>query len=480
MANFTTEPRNKPQSLRSPGFRRLPHNVEIEKALLGAILLDDRRAFEMVGDFLKGEHFSRVDHGRIYEACRVIIDRGQTADPRTLAHYFEQEGALEEVGGANYLVELLASAITVLNSRQYAGIIYDAHLRRQLIALGEEVMSRAYESDPDESALQQIEFAEQQLYQMAVTGERESGFQSFKESTTKAIRVAEAAHRRAGDLVGVTTGLDDLDTLLGGLHRSDLIILAGRPGMGKTALATNIAFHAAYEELRNGGTKGAVVGFFSLEMSDEQLASRIVCEQAEIPSDRVRKGRLSNDEFTRLCAFTNELNKLPVFIDDTPALTMTSLRTRARRLKRSSGLGLLIIDYLQLIAPPAGQRYETRVQELSAITRGLKTLAKELDVPVIAISQLSRAVESREDKRPLLSDLRESGSIEQDADVVILLYREEYYRKHKQDEEPAGERNLAEAIVAKHRHGPTDVVRLRFIPEFTRFANRDPRDDPFA
>ncbi len=471
--------------LRAPGFRRIPHNVEAEKALLGAIFVNNR-AFDRVSEFLLPEHFVLAEHARIYEACATLIERGQIADPVTLRAFFEQNDALAEIGGPAYLMELANAATTVINAGEYGRILYDLAVRRELIGLGEEVVNRAYDSGLDEAASGQIERAEQSLYELATKGRHEGGFQRFKDSLIGALRSAEAAHQRTGALVGVTTGLRDLDLVLGGLHPSDLIILAGRPGMGKTALATNIAFNAAYHWQESGGTDGAIVGIFSLEMSSEQLASRIICEQTNIPSDRMRKGQLSNEEFTRLSVGTQTLYRLPIFIDDTPALSISALRTRARRLRRKEGMGLIVIDYLQLLTPTSGSRYENRVQELSAITRGLKTLAKELAVPVLAISQLSRAVEQRDDKRPQLSDLRESGSIEQDADVVTFLYRKEYYEARKEPEADSDKRreweetmercrNVADVIVAKHRHGPTDTIRLFFNGEFTRFGDLDPR-----
>ncbi|MCW5699942.1 MAG: replicative DNA helicase, partial [Rhodospirillales bacterium] len=402
----------RPSSFTPSAFRRLPHNVEAEKALLGAIFLNNRKAYEQVSEYLRPEHFALLEHSRIFEACSILIERSQTANPTTLSPYFQQNDSLAEVGGPAYLMELANSAATVIQAGEYGKLIYDLHLRRELISLGEEVVNRAYEHELEEGASDQIERAEQRLYDLATKGEYESGFRPFKESLIAALTMARSAHGRGGDLVGVTTGLRDLDAHLGGLHPSDLIILAGRPAMGKTALATNIASNAAYAWHKSEGKQGSMVGFFSLEMSSEQLASRIVCEQTNIPSDRMRKGKLTNEEFTRVCAGMQELQKHPIFIDDTPALSITALRTRARRLQRQYGLGLIIIDYLQLISSSPGSRYDNRVQELSAITRGLKTLAKELNVPVIALSQLSRAVEQREDKRPQLADLRESGSIE--------------------------------------------------------------------
>lgn len=470
-------------------FRTMPHNPEAEKSLLGAIFVNNR-AYETVSEFLRPEHFAYPQHGRIFEACTKLIERGQIADPITLKRYFEADENLADIGGPAYLAELAASAVTVINAGEYGHLVYDLFLKRELIALGEDVVNSAYGGEVDESATSQIENAEQGLYDLATSGEYEGGFQAFKDSVIAAIDVATVAHNREGGLAGVGTGFRDLDSLLGGLHASDLLILAGRPGMGKTALATNIAYNAAYNYQHSEGREGAVVGFFSLEMSAEQLASRILSEQSDISSDRMRKGELANEEFNRLSAASTTLHQIPIFIDDTPALTVSALRTRARRLKRQHNLGLIVVDYLQLIAGSGSSRNDGRVQEVSEITRGLKTLAKELDVPVLALSQLSRAVEQREPPRPQLSDLRESGSIEQDADVVAFIYREEYYlerkkpglrgdedggkfeeRLQKWEENKEKVANLADIIVAKQRHGPIGDVTMRFVGAFTRFED---------
>lgn len=472
-------------------YRTLPHNLDAEKALLGAIFVDNR-AYERVSDFLRADHFFLPVHTKIFEACERLIERGQMADPVTLKPYFEQNDMLADIGGPAYLVDLAEAAVTIINAGEYGRIIYDLHLKRELVTLGEDMVNRVYGDKVDEGAAQQIEIAEQHLYDLATAGEYGGGFEAFKESIVKAIEMAEAAHKRAGGLAGVTTGFVDLDKLLGGLHPSDLIILAGRPSMGKTALATNIAYNAAYSYLQSNGEEGAVVGFFSLEMSSEQLASRIISEQTNISSDLMRKGELSNEEFGRLVVASQELHRIPLFIDDTPALSVSALRTRARRLKRQHNLGMIVIDYLQLVNPSHGSRSDGRVQEVSEITRGLKTLAKELDVPVVALSQLSRQVEQRDDKRPQLSDLRESGSIEQDSDVVMFIFREEYYlergaptqSQHENDEHYMKKverweqrlietRNLAEINVAKQRHGPIGTRKLYFDGTFTRFADWD-------
>ena len=479
-----------------PSFRSPPHNFEAEKALLGAIFANNN-AYDRVSGYLRPEQFADPVHGRIYDATSKLIERGQIADPITLRTFFERDGSIADVGGTRYLAEIAGSMVNVINAGEYGRTIYDLHLKRQLIELGEQIVNRAFTPEVEDDAMHQIGNAEQQLYDLATTGEIEGGFQEFKTSIITAIEMAEAAHKKDGKLSGVSTGLRDIDGLLGGLHPSDLVILAGRPSMGKTALATNIAFNAAYDykvETQPDGsekvTDGAVVGFFSLEMSAEQLAARILSEQTEIASDKMRRGTLSNEEFDKLVVASQQLYRLPIFIDDTPAMSVSMLRTRARRLKRNGGLGLIVVDYLQLME--GSQRTDNRVQEIGEITRGLKTLAKELNVPVIALSQLSRAVEQREDKRPQLSDLRESGTIEQDADVVTFIYRESYYLERaepaqRQDEGPdkfaerltrweeriQAVRHLSELIIAKQRHGPTGTTKLYFDGMFTRFGDLD-------
>jgi replicative DNA helicase len=483
-----------------PPGRKLPHSIDAEMALLGAILINNN-AFERVSDYLQAEHFALAEHRKIFESCRRLIERGQIADAVTLKNHLEQTEVLAEAGGVGYLLRLADAAVTVINAGEYGRLIHDLYLRRELIALGEDMVNRAYAGDIEETGNHQIEMAEQGLYDLATRGSYEGGFEAFDQSMASALELAEAAHKRQGLLSGVPTGFRDLDGRLGGLHPSDLVILAGRPSMGKTALATNIAFNAAraYRRERVNDedrvVDGGIVGFFSLEMSREQLATRILAEQTEISSDKIRRGLVPADRFADLVGASRELQRLPIYIDDTPALTISAMRTRARRLKRQRGLGLIVVDYLQLIAPSPGSRHDNRVQELSEITRGLKALAKELNVPVLALSQLSRAVEQREDKRPQLADLRESGTIEQDADVVMFIYREQYYLQRAEPTQRPDEsddrfdnrhqdwqrrcekvHNLAEVMIAKQRHGPIGNVKLLFEGEFTRFGDLDPRD----
>jgi replicative DNA helicase len=476
-------------------YREPPVNYEAEQALLGAVLANNA-AFEKVADFLRPEHFAEPVHGRIFEACGTLIERGQIANAVTLKNVFERSEELAEVGGAKYLSELQGNFVSIINARDYGRTVHDLYLRRQLIAIGEDVVNDAFDHDLQTSATEQIEAAEQQLYTLAESGQTEGGLKDFKTAVVESIQMTEAAVKRDSHVAGVATGLTDIDKLLGGLHRSDLVILAGRPSMGKTSLATNIAYNAATAKRAERDAEGnlvelpQVVAFFSLEMSSEQLATRVLSEQAHVRSDSMRRGEIRQEEFDRLFEVSRALYDLKLFIDDTAALTVPALRMRARRLKRQHGLGLIVVDYLQLMHAAPGGRNENRVQEVSEITRGLKAIAKELDVPVLALSQLSRQTEQRDDKRPQLSDLRESGSIEQDADVVMFLYREEYYLGREKPSQRANEsdeafarrvaaydkrkdeaRNIAEAIVAKQRHGPIGTVQLHFNGEFTQFSD---------
>lgn len=469
-------------------YRVSPHNEEVEQALLGALLVNNR-ALEKVSEFLKPEHFYNPVHGRIYEAIVKFVERGQDASPITLRNFFEKDQDLAQVGGGQYLSDLAGHIISVVNVEDYGRTVYELHLLRALIALGEDVVNDAYSHDIDKNAADQIEQTEKRLFDLATAGDYKGGFISFHESLTAAIKQAEIAYQREGLVTGITTGLVDIDKKLGGLQNSDLLILAGRPSMGKSALATNMAINAARAYLESGGKEGAVVGLFSLEMSAEQLAGRILADLSGVASDKIRRGEIKDTDFQKFVEASQQMSRAPLFIDDTAALTLSAIRTRCRRLKRQHNLGMIIIDYLQLIQG-SGRSDGSRVQEVSEITRGLKALAKELDVPVLALSQLSRAVEARDNKRPQLSDLRESGSIEQDADIVMFVYREEYYLEREQPaprpEESADKfaarhedwlkrfesaHNVAECIIAKQRHGPIGTVKLHFEGEFTRFGN---------
>lgn len=468
-------------------FRQAPHNLEVEQALLGAMLVNNTAA-EKVQGFLAPEHFFEDVHARIYDAILKLLSRGQSADPVKLKPYFEKDEALEDVGGAAYLVRLAASAATIINAEDYGRTIYDMALRRELIGIGEDMVLTAYDSPVDDPATEQIERAEQNLFELADKGGHEGGFQRFSLTLTQAVSKIEQAYKDPDKLSGVSTGLRSLNEKIGGLHKSDLVILAGRPAMGKTALATNIAFAAAkrfHDDQMKGiapeNSKGAVVGFFSLEMAADQLAGRILAERAGISSEEMRRGRLKETEFREIARAAQELEDVPLFIDDTPALTIAALRTRARRLKRQHALSLIVVDYLQLIHG-SGKASDNRVQEISEITRGLKSLAKELDLPVLALSQLSRLVEHRDNKRPLLSDLRESGTIEQDADIVMFVFREEYYKEKEEPSAGSPEHaqwmvdmealyGKAEVIIGKQRHGPTGTIRLQFEASFTRFSD---------
>ena len=465
----------------------LPHSIEAEQQLLGAILTNND-LFERVAPILGPEHFYDPVHARIFETASARIAKNNLASPVTLKAFLEGDSGLAELGGPAYLVRLAGAAISSFAVRDYAVMIYDLAIRRELIAVGNDIAAKAARADVDSEPKEQIIEAEQKLYALAEQGQTEQGFQSFLTAVTDAVKVANAAYQREGGLAGVSTGLVDMDKKLGGLHRSDLLILAGRPSMGKTSLATNVAFNIARAYKKGitasgeeGAIDGGVVGFFSLEMSAEQLATRILSEVAQIPSNQIRRGDFTESEFRRIVDAAKELEAAPLFIDDTPALPISQLAARARRLKRTHGLDALFIDYLQLVRGTG--RSENRVNEISEITMGLKAIAKELDIPVIALSQLSRQVENREDKRPQLSDLRESGSIEQDADVVMFVFREEYYKErekpgdHELDkmgiwqEEMERLHGKAEVVIGKQRHGPIGTVELSFEGQFTRFGN---------
>ena len=466
---------------------KMPHSIEAEQQLLGAILTNND-IYDRVAAIVTEDHFYDPVHARIFRTAADRISKNALASPVTLKAFLEDDPGLMELGGPAYLARLAGAAISAFAARDYAQMIYDFAIRRELMRLGRDISDKAARVDVDSEPREQIVEAEQALYKLAEQGKTESGFQSFLKAVTTAVNVANAAYQRDGGLAGIATDLVDLDKKLGGLHKSDLLILAGRPSMGKTSLATNIAFNIA-KAYRKGqlpdGTEGTldggVVGFFSLEMSAEQLAGRILAEASRISSPKIGQGDMDETEFRRFVEAAKQLESCPLYIDDTPALPISQVAARARRLKRNQGLDLLVVDYLQLLR--GAGRTENRVNEISEITMGLKAIAKELDIPVIALSQLSRQVESRDDKRPQLSDLRESGSIEQDADVVMFVFREEYYAER---EKPSDDRleemaawqdrmsrlhGKAEVIIGKQRHGPIGPVELSFEAEFTRFGN---------
>ncbi len=475
--------------------QRLPRNIEAEAAFLGAILIDNR-IIEDVSIKLQPDHFFEPLHGRVYEQILRLIDRNMLVTPVTLKPFFEADESMRELGGPGYLVKLTADGAGLIGARDFAQQIFDLALLRELVTVGRTLVDNALDTSESVDPKGQIEAAESALYKVA-EGEGEIGsMKSFLMASTEAIKNVEKALNSGGSLSGVTTGLSGINAKCGGLHNSDLVILAGRPGMGKTSLATNIAFNAArrWVQEREDGIEeskgaGAKVAFFSLEMSADQLATRILAEQSGISSELLRMGKISREDFRELSRASRELQELPLYIDDTPALTIAALRTRARRLQRRHGIGLIVVDYLQLLQGSGRSSNDNRVNEISEISRGLKTLAKELGLPVIALSQLSRAVEQREDKRPMLSDLRESGSIEQDADMVWFVYREDYYEAMKKPDEGAPtfaawnekmERihGIAELIVSKQRHGSTGRVRMKFEAKITRFT--DLADDQYG
>ncbi|MEO0383353.1 MAG: replicative DNA helicase [Pseudomonadota bacterium] len=469
-------------------LRSAPHNAEAEAGLLGAILVNNEAYYRVV-DFLEPHHFYLAPHQKLFATISELIRGGKVATPITVKTYFTEAETIGEMSVPAYLLRLHADATSIINVVDYAGMVYELALRRMLIGIGEDMVNVAYDATVDTSADAQIETAEKQLFSLAEKGRAEQGFIGFDNALEQAIHLATAAYQRDGHLSGLPSYFNNLDGRMGGLQRSDLIILAGRPAMGKTSLATNIAYNVAKHWRGGVGPNneveteaGGIVGFFSLEMSSEQLATRILAEQSGVSSSRIRRGDIKANEFEQVVMASQEMHSIPLYIDQTGGLSVGQLAARARRLKRQKGLDLLILDYLQLLTGSSRRSSENRVQEITEITTGLKALAKELDVPILALSQLSRQVEAREDKRPQLSDLRESGSIEQDADVVLFVYREEYYLQSKEpkpnteehlawQEEMDRVHGLAEVIIGKQRHGPTGTAKLTFEAELTRFGD---------
>ena len=461
-------------------LRIVPMNIEAEQALLAA-LLTSNSVYERISDFLRPEQFYDDVNGKIFEAIAKLLENNQLADPLTLKNYFLQKDEMELIGGDRYLIELAKNAPILSNTATYGKLIYDLYQRREILKISDEITNEANSFDPETDASQIIEKAEVKLYNLSSSGEISQDFKKFSTSLVEAINSAESAYKREGQLSGIPTGFTDLDQLLGGLHKTDLIIIAGRPSMGKTALATNIAFKMVNTKSMDDENKKNIVGFFSLEMSSEQLATRILAEDSSISSEKIRRGQLNSNDFQKIVKSSQTLGDLSLYIDDSPNLSISALRTRARRLKRKYGLNAIVIDYLQLIRPSLS-RPDNRVLEIAEMTRNLKSLAKELNIPVLCLSQLSRQVEQRDDKRPQLSDLRESGAIEQDADVVMFIYREEYYIERKEpspgtedyqkwQEKMAKIHNVAEVLVAKQRHGPIGKVNLHFEGSITKFSN---------
>ena len=461
-------------------LRIVPMNIEAEQALLAA-LLTSNSVYERISDFLKPEHFYDDVNGKIFEAIAKLLENNQLADPLTLKNYFLQKDEIAAIGGERYLIELAKNSPILSNTTEYGKLIYDLYQRREILKISDEITNEANSFDLESNASQIIEKAEVKLYNLSSTGEANQDFKKFSMSLVEAINSAESAYKREGQLSGIPTGFTDLDQLLGGFHKTDLLILAGRPSMGKTALATNIAFKMVKAKSMDDENKKNIIGFFSLEMSSEQLATRILAEDSSISSEKIRRGQLNSNDFQKIVKSSQVLGDLSLYIDDSPNLSISALRTRARRLKRKYGLDAIVIDYLQLIRPSLS-RPDNRVLEIAEMTRNLKSLAKELSIPVLCLSQLSRQVEQRDDKRPQLSDLRESGAIEQDADVVMFIYREEYYTERKEpspgtedyqkwQEKMAKIHNVAEVLVAKQRHGPIGKVNLHFEGSTTKFSN---------
>ena len=457
---------------------QVPKNIEAEQTILGSILANNE-IFDEITDQLDENYFFDPIHQKIYKIISNLISKGLLANPVTIKNFFNSKEELVEIGGIDYLIKLTKVSTTKNQIKYYSQLLSDLYIRRQLINISEETLEESKNKDLEISGTNILENTERKLFEIAERGEFQRSFVSFKDALKETIDMATAAYKNDQGIVGVPSGLTDLDDRLGGLHKQDLIIIAGRPSMGKTALATNIAFNASLNIKKNNLKTS--VAFFSLEMSSEQLSTRILAEQSRIKSNDIRRGKINQEDFERFIEASKNLEMLPLHIDDTPAITISALSNRARRLKRKEGLDLIVIDYIQLMKS-SGFRNESRVLEIAEITQGLKALAKELDVPVLALSQLSRQVEQREDKKPQLSDLRESGSIEQDADVVMFVFREQYYLEKQEPKPGTAEHvewqekmsqihNQAEIIIGKQRHGPTGVIKLEFESAFTKFKD---------
>jgi replicative DNA helicase len=457
-------------------FKELPNNIEAEQSVIGSILVTNE-IFDEISTIISSTNFYDPMHQKIYNAIESLIYKGMLANPITLKNYFEDEK--DDLDVPEYLVKITKFSTSVRQAIEYSKIIYDMFVRRELIKISEQTIDNAKINDLDTSGQNIIENSERLLFDLAEKGSFNSSLVKFDDAMKQTIEMASAAYKNEGGIVGVPTGLRDLDDKLGGLHQSDLIIIAGRPSMGKTSLATNIAFNAA-KHIQDSGKKSSVA-FFSLEMSSEQLSTRILSEQARIGSNDIRRGRISDEQFDQFLETSKNIAELPLFIDETPAISIAAMSNRARRIKRLNGLDMIVVDYIQLMRGTTYNK-DGRVQEISQITQGLKAIAKELGVPVVALSQLSRQVEQRDDHKPQLADLRESGSIEQDADVVMFVYREGYYLQRKEPREATVEHaewqakmnevaHLAEIIIGKQRHGPIGKVTLEFEERFTKFKD---------
>jgi len=470
---------NQPLEIIQNSQKQMPCNIEAEQALIGSVLVSND-IYDEITLLVNSQKFFDPIHAKIFDTIEMLISKGLLANPITLKNHFENNEGLKELGGQEYLINITKFSTSAKQAIDYANIVHEMHVRRELIKISESVLNDASSSNEiTSSGEEMIQNAEKSLFDLAERGHFNRSFLKFENALKQTIEMARSAYQSEEGIVGVPTGLTDLDSRLGGLHKQDLIIIAGRPSMGKTALATNIAFHAA-KNIEKKSSK-STVAFFSLEMSSEQLSTRILSEQSRIKSNDIRRGKVSESEFEKFIETSKNIFDLPLYIDETPAITIAAISNRSRRIKRLFGLELVVVDYIQLMRS-SGKKEYNRVQEISEITQGLKALAKELDVPVLALSQLSRQVEQRDNKKPQLSDLRESGSIEQDADVVMFVYREAYYLENKEPTPGSIEHaewrqkmdevsRLAEIMISKQRHGPTGNVKVEFEAMYTKFKD---------